>query len=278
MRNRGYRLLESPDIMSEAEIRSLMDTEWAGKNIVYFDEIDSTNNRAKELGEKDGAHGTLFVADRQVAGKGRRGRVWESPKGISIYMTILLRPDLIPTKAPMLTLVMAQSVAEGIREVTGMETGIKWPNDIVMNKKKVCGILTEMSTEIDYINYVVIGTGINVNQTEFPEEIREIAGSLKQAAGHAIARAELVAVVMEELEDLYGTFLKTEDLSALKEEYNKHCVTCGHEIRVLEPGHEYTGTTEGINDSGELIVKKTDGKIVCVYAGEVSVRGLYGYV
>ena len=98
VRNRGYRLLESPDIMSEAEIRSLMDTEWAGKNIVYFDEIDSTNNRAKELGEKDGAHGTLFVADRQVAGKGRRGRVWESPKGISIYMTILLRPDLIPTK------------------------------------------------------------------------------------------------------------------------------------------------------------------------------------
>ena len=120
VRNRGYRLLESPDIMSEAEIRSLMDTEWAGKNIVYFDEIDSTNNRAKELGEKDGVHGTLFVADRQVAGKGRRGRVWESPKGISIYMTILLRPDLIPTKAPMLTLVMAQSVAEGIREVTGM--------------------------------------------------------------------------------------------------------------------------------------------------------------
>ena len=135
-----------------------------------------------------------------------------------------------------------------------------------------------MSTEVDYINYVVIGTGINVNQTEFPEEIREIAGSLKQAAGHAIARAELVAVVMEELEDLYGTFLKTEDLSALKEEYNKHCVTCGHEIRVLEPGHEYTGTTEGINDNGELIVKKTDCKTVCVYAGEVSVRGLYGYV
>ena len=161
VRNRGYRLLESPDIMSEAEIRSLMDTEWAGKNIVYFDEIDSTNNRAKELGEKDGAHGTLFVADRQVAGKGRRGRVWESPKGISIYMTILLRPDLIPTKAPMLTLVMAQSVAEGIREVTGMETGIKWPNDIVMNGKKVCGILTEMSAQLDYINHVVIGIGIN---------------------------------------------------------------------------------------------------------------------
>lgn len=162
--------------------------------------------------------------------------------------------------------------------MTGLEAGIKWPNDVVVDGHKVCGILTEMSTEVDYINYVVIGTGINVNQTEFPEEIREIAGSLKQAAGHAIARAELVAVVMEELEDLYGTFLKTEDLSALKEEYNKHCVTCGHEIRVLEPGHEYTGTTEGINDNGELIVKKTDGKTVCVYAGEVSVRGLYGYV
>ena len=175
VRNRGYRLLDSPDIMSETEIKSLMETEWAGKEVLYFDEIDSTNNRAKELGEKDGTHGTLLVADRQVAGKGRRGRVWESPKGISIYMTILLRPQLIPTKAPMLTLVMAQSVAEGIRDVTGMEVGIKWPNDIVMNKKKVCGILTEMSTEIDYINYVVIGVGINVNQKSFDEELKDKA-------------------------------------------------------------------------------------------------------
>ena len=265
VRNRGYRLLESPDIMSEAEI-------------VYFDEIDSTNNRAKELGEKDGAHGTLFVADRQVAGKGRRGRVWESPKGISIYMTILLRPDLIPTKAPMLTLVMAQSVAEGIREVTGMETGIKWPNDIVMNKKKVCGILTEMSTEIDYINYVVIGVGINVNQKAFDEELKEKATSLMIETGAPVKRSALIAAVMKHFEKNYALFMENGDLSGLQESYNEMLVNRGKEVRILEPGNEYNAHAYGINETGELIVRTQKGEEKHIFAGEVSVRGIYGYV
>ena len=268
VRNRGYRLLESPDIMSETEIRSLMDTEWAGKNIVYFDEIDSTNNRAKELGEKDGVHGTLFVADRQVAGKGRRGRVWESPKGISIYMTILLRPDLIPTKAPMLTLVMAQSVAEGIREVTG----------IVMNKKKVCGILTEMSTEIDYINYVVIGVGINVNQKVFDEELKEKATSLMIETGAPVKRSALIAAVMKHFEKNYALFMENGDLSGLQESYNEMLVNRGKEVRILEPGNEYNAHAYGINETGELIVRTQKGEEKHIFAGEVSVRGIYGYV
>lgn len=277
VRNRGYRLLESPDIMSEAEIRSLMDTEWAGKNIVYFDEIDSTNNRAKELGEKDGAHGTLFVADRQVAGKGRRGRVWESPKGISIYMTILLRPDLIPTKAPMLTLVMAQSVAEGIREVTGMETGIKWPNDIVMNKKKVCGILTEMSTQMDYINYIVIGIGINVQNEAFPEEIGEVATSLRIESGKKQNRAAIIEAVWEEFEKYYDIYLKTEDMQGLVGEYNRKLANMNQQVRVLDPKDPYEGTARGITPKGELIVDTWEARKL-VSSGEVSVRGLYGYV
>ena len=249
VRNRGYRLLESPDIMSEAEIRSLMDTEWAGKNIVYFDEIDSTNNRAKELGEKDGAHGTLFVADRQVAGKGRRGRVWESPKGVSIYMTILLRPDLIPTKAPMLTLVMAQSVAEGIREVTGMETGIKWPNDIVVHGKKVCGILTEMSTQMDYINYIVIGIGINVQNESFPEEIGEVATSLRIESGKKQNRAAIIEAVWEEFEKYYDIYLKTEDMQGLVGEYDQKLANMNKQVRVLDPKDPYEGTARGITHS-----------------------------
>lgn len=277
VRNRGYRLLESPDIMSEAEIRSLMDTEWAGKNIVYFDEIDSTNNRAKELGEKDGVHGTLFVADRQVAGKGRRGRVWESPKGISIYMTILLRPDLIPTKAPMLTLVMAQSVAEGIREVTGMETGIKWPNDIVMNKKKVCGILTEMSTQMDYINYIVIGIGINVQNEAFPEEIGEVATSLRIESGKKQNRAAIIEAVWEEFEKYYDIYLKTEDMQGLVGEYNRKLANMNQQVRVLDPKDPYEGTARGITPKGELIVDTWEARKL-VSSGEVSVRGLYGYV
>ena len=277
VRNRGYRLLESPDIMSEAEIRSLMDTEWAGKNIVYFDEIDSTNNRAKELGEKDGAHGTLFVADRQVAGKGRRGRVWESPKGISIYMTILLRPDLIPTKAPMLTLVMAQSVAEGIREVTGMETGIKWPNDIVMNGKKVCGILTEMSAQLDYINHVVIGIGINVQNESFPKEIEQVATSILMETGQHVNRAELIEAVLEQFERYYEIFLETEDLSGLVKEYNAHLINMQKQVRVLDPKEPYEAKAMGITPHGELIVDTWEGRKL-VSSGEVSVRGVYGYV
>ena len=280
VKNRGYLLKKDavPDVMTVPEIISRLHSRWMGRNCIFLETVDSTNNYLKRAAEDGAVNGTLAVAEEQTGGKGRRGRSWETPKGNNIAMTILLRPEIRPEHASRLTLLMAMAVVRGIQKETGLQAGIKWPNDVVVDGHKVCGILTEMNTEVDYINYVVIGTGINVNQTEFPEEIREIAGSLKLSAGHPVARAGLIASIMEELEDLYEVFLKTEDLSALKDEYNRNCVTCGHEIRVLEPGHEYTGMTDGINDLGELVVKKADGETVCVYAGEVSVRGLYGYV
>ena len=278
VRNKGYRLIDSPDVMSRAEIESLMNTTWAGKKVVYYDETDSTNNQAKAYGEKGEAHGTLFVADMQAAGKGRRGRVWVSPAGSSIYMTILLHPDVLPTKAPQLTLVMAMAVAEGIRKVTGLETKIKWPNDVIVNGRKVCGILTEMSTEIDYINYVVIGDGINVNQETFPEEIRDTATSLKIETGSSVRRSVLIATIMECFEQFYEVFMTTEDLSGLQERYNAMLVNLGREVRVLEPGNEYEAHALGINRTGELIVRTVDGQEKEIYAGEVSVRGVYGYV
>ena len=214
VRNKGYRLVESPDVMSKAEIQSMMKTKWAGKHVIYYDETDSTNIQAKLAGENGSAHGTLVVADRQVAGKGRRGRSWESPKGVCVYMTLLLRPELAPVRAPMLTLVMALSAAEAIREKTGLPAGIKWPNDIVLNKKKICGILTEMSTEIDYINYVVTGIGINANQESFSEEIQERATSLLIEGGRHISRSELVAAVMERYEERSQVFNLMERLSS----------------------------------------------------------------
>lgn len=278
VRNKGYRLIDSPDVMSRAEIESLMNTTWAGKKVVYYDETDSTNNQAKAYGEKGEAHGTLFVADMQASGKGRRGRVWVSPAGSSIYMTILLHPDVLPTKAPQLTLVMAMAVAEGIRKVTGLETKIKWPNDIIVHGRKVCGILTEMSTEIDYINYVVIGVGINVNQETFPEEIRDTATSLKIETGSSVRRSVLIATIMECFEQFYEVFMTTEDLSGLQERYNAMLVNLGREVRVLEPGNEYEAHALGINRTGELIVRTVDGQEKEIYAGEVSVRGVYGYV
>ncbi len=278
VRNKGYRLVDSPDVMSKAEIESMVKTKWAGRSVIYYDETDSTNIQAKLAGENGSEHGTLVVADRQVAGKGRRGRSWESPKGVCVYMTLLLRPSIAPVKAPMLTLVMALSVAEAVRELTGQEAGIKWPNDIVLNKKKICGILTEMSTEIDYINYVVTGVGINTNQETFSEEIRERATSLLIEGGRHISRSELVAAVMKRYEENYERFMETKDLSGLQKKYNGMLVNCGREVRVLEPKEEYSAFASGINEVGELVVTTPEGEEKHIFAGEVSVRGIYGYV
>ncbi|MCI8667711.1 MAG: biotin--[acetyl-CoA-carboxylase] ligase [Dorea sp.] len=277
VRNKGYRLVGSPDVLSKAEIESLVQTKWAGRRVVYYEETDSTNIRAKDAGEKGGEHGTLFIAERQAAGKGRRGRAWESPAGTSIYMTLLLHPDFLPGKAPQLTLLMGVAVAEAIRQVTGLNAVIKWPNDIIFHGKKLCGILTEMSTEIGCINYVVIGVGINVNQETFPEEIKDKATSLRLETGGRLRRAELIAAVMERFEVYYETFLKTKDLSGVRERYNRLLVNRNQEVKVIEPGNEYEAYAIGINDTGELLVRTKDGERA-IFAGEVSVRGVYGYV
>lgn len=280
VKNKGYRIGSSPELITSEEITSQLHTSWMAKKTIYLESVDSTNNYVKKIAEAGEKNGTLVVADEQTGGKGRRGRSWATLKGVNLAFSLLLRPSIRPEHASRLTLLMAMAVAEGIRKVTGLEAGIKWPNDVVADGRKVCGILTEMNTEVDYINYVVIGTGINVNQdpSTFPEEIRQTAGSLCALAGKKISRAELVARVMEALERYYEIFLKTEDLSELYKEYNEICVNRGHEIRVMEPGHEYTGTTDGINQDGELVVRREDGSMVNVYAGEVSVRGLYGYI
>lgn len=278
VKNKGYRISGMPDVITAEEVTSQLHTEWMGQNCIFLESVGSTNNYAKKIAEEGAAEGTLVIAEEQTGGKGRRGRSWATPKGSNIAMTLLLRPQIRPEHASRLTLLMAMAVARGIRRTTGLEAVIKWPNDVVVNGKKVCGILTEMNSEVDYINYVVIGTGINVNQETFPEEIAQTAGSLCLELGRRIVRAGLIAAVMEELEHIYETFVLTEDLSGLYEEYNGLCINCGRQIRVLEPGNEYTGTTDGINEKGELVVRRENGEQTCVYAGEVSVRGLYGYI
>ena len=278
VRNKGYRIVDSPDVMTEEELKSLMKTRWAGKNIVYYKETDSTNLRIKQLGDEGAPEGTLAVADSQSAGRGRRGRTWDSPAGSSIYMSVLLRPRILPDKAPMLTLVMACSVAEGIMDCEDVDVQIKWPNDIIINGRKLVGILTEMSTQIDYISHVTVGVGINVNMTEFPAEIRRTATSLRLETGHVVKRARLIAAVMERLEQNYGIFLQTEDMSGLMEKYSRLLVNQGKEVMVLGAKEEYKAYAVGINNTGELIVRREDGTEEAIYAGEVSVRGVYGYV
>ena len=278
VRNRGYALKGAGDVLSEAELLSCLKTEWAGGRTVYFDATDSTNVQAKRLAEAHAPHGTLVVSDRQDGGKGRRGRSWASPSGVGIWMSLILRPEIAPSSASMLTLAAALAVREGIQEETGLSPLIKWPNDLVLNGKKICGILTEMSTELMEIQYVITGIGINVNQREFPPEIRDTATSLSLEAGRSFRRSSLIAAILKAFEKDYTAFLKTGDLSLLMEEYNACLVNRGKEVCILDPSGEYRAVAEGIDESGSLLVTLPDGTRREIISGEVSVRGIYGYV
>lgn len=280
VRNKGYHIVESPDVLTKEELTVQIgnQTKWAGQQIFCFETIDSTNIRARQLGENHAPHGTLVVSEQQTAGRGRRGRSWESPVGSSIYMSILLKPDFLPTQAPMLTIVMAYSVVVALRRKTGLDFQIKWPNDIVLNGKKVVGILTEMSTEIDYINHVVIGVGINVNTETFPKELCATATSIRKESGTTWKRAELIGEILREFEVQYDRFIVEKDLSYLQEAYNAILVNCNREVCILAEKDGYHAIALGIDPKGELLVRKEDGSEEAVYAGEVSVRGIYGYV
>lgn len=260
------------------ELESCMDTVWAGHNVCYFEELGSTNIQAKLEAENGAVEGTLVVADMQTAGRGRSGRSWNSPAGTNVYFTLILKPAYAPDKASMVTLVMALAVAEGIYETCGVEAEIKWPNDVVVNGKKVCGILTEMSAERDIIRHVVIGVGVNVGLQEFPPEIAAAATCLQAECGREVSRAALVANIMKAFEKNYESFRQNTDLSGILEKYNRLLVNRDREVRVLDPKGEFRGIARGIDESGELLVEREDGSVAKVYAGEVSVRGIYGYV
>lgn len=275
--NKGYRLLGVPDTLEEFELKSIRKTEWIGEEVLYFPVIDSTNTKAKQLAEEGYPSGTYVVAEQQDAGRGRRGRSWESPHGSGIFMTLMLKPDIAPNNASMLTLVAALAVAAAIRKCTGRPAGIKWPNDIVMNGKKVCGILTEMSAQIDYVNHVVIGIGINVHNESFPEEIEHMATSLYLETKEHLNRAAIIEEVWEQFERYYGIFMETQDFSGLVKEYNAHLVSMHQIVKVLDPKENFEGKAMGITARGELIVDTWQSRKL-VSSGEVSVRGVYGYV
>lgn len=277
--NKGYYLEREPeDSYSKSTIESRLTSKWVGSKIIFKECTGSTNADMKQLAEEGEAHGTVEIADKQEAGRGRRGKVWESPAGENIFFSLLLRPKFPPDRASCLTIVMALAVTKAIEKETSLRPGIKWPNDIVYDKKKICGILTEMSAEVDFIQYVVIGSGINVNMNHIPEEIRDHAASLHKAYGRKINRSQLLAQILYYFEKYYEIYCDTLDLSKLKEEYESYLVSKDKEVRVLDPKETFCGISTGINNQGELMVKKSDGEIVKIYAGEVSVRGVYGYV
>ena len=276
--NRGYRLCESPDVLSHAEVAALLRTSWLGQKLYCLEETDSTNIQAKRLAEEGAPEGTLVIADMQSAGKGSRGRCWESPKGTGIFMSAVFRPKLLPVKASMITLVAAYSIASELRKTYGLDVKIKWPNDIVLNRKKIVGILTEMSSEMDFIHYIVTGIGINVNMEKFPEELADKATSLYMESGTRFQRAKLAASFLNRMEKDYEQFAAQGSLAFLKDAYNEMLINRGETVRILQYQGEWCGIARGINENGELLVEKSDGTIREVFSGEVSVRGLYSYV
>ena len=272
----SYEEIVTDGIYNETTIADQIHTKWAGKTVHFAKETDSTNLWIKRLAKEGASEGTLALAEFQSAGRGRLGRSWEVPEGTSVMMSILLRPKFEPQYAPTLTLVMGMAVAKAVKNL-GFDVSIKWPNDVVVSHKKICGILTEMGVRDGKIDYAVIGVGINVNIKEFPEEMADKATSLYLESGKEFDRSQIPGLVMEAFEKYYEKFAATCDLSGLKEEYESILANYNQPVRVLakEP---YEGVARGITDGGELLVEKTDGTIVAVSAGEVSVRGLYSYV
>ena len=276
--NKGYNITKYPDVLTEVELGSLFENDFLGNKIYFYDEIDSTNNEAKKKAEDGAKQGTLVIAECQNGGRGRRGKKWISPSGSGIWMSFVLKPTIHPYGASMITLVAALSVVSALKNIKGLECNIKWPNDIVANGKKICGILTEMSSELDAVNYVIIGIGININSTEFDEEISDIASSVFLETGLTIKRSQVVADFAKYFEKYYSIFMQTQDMRGLIDEYNGLLVNVGREVKINNINSQFIGNAIGINDKGELLVKKQDGSVEKVIAGEVSVRGLYGYV
>lgn len=266
------------DCIVKSGLEPLLHTKYVGRELFCYDSVDSTNLEIKRLGAGKASHGCMVVADMQTAGLGRRGRSWSTSLGEMISMSILLRPDMETSQASMVTLVMAESVAEALEEVCNVKTSIKWPNDILISGHKVCGILTEMILSGKKIEQIIIGVGINVNNTDFPEDIKMTATSLLKETGHSFSRSEIIAKIAVNFEKNYEDFLVRGNLSGILEPYHSRLVNRNERVRVLEPSGEFEGISSGINEKGELLVTKEDGKTINVYAGEVSVRGIYGYI
>ncbi len=272
--NRGYRLSSQPDLLDAAAIQAGLSTHSLGRNIIILEEIDSTNEEGKRQGAAGAPDGTLCLAERQTGGKGRLGRVWSSPAGTGVWMTLLLRPQLAPKEATQLTLIAGLSVCQAIRRLTGCDAMIKWPNDVVIGRKKVCGILTELAADMERIHYVLVGIGINANLPEFQGELQKKATSLLLETGHKINRAALIQAVLEEFETYYDRFLT--DLTAdFITPYEALCVSLNRRVSVIRGGREITGQSIGLNQEGELLIRTDSGDILEIGSGEVTVQGIY---
>ena len=266
-------------MMKEQIIRNLRESCHWQDSLLWFDSIDSTNTMARELARQGAPHGTVLIANHQTGGRGRRGRSFHSPAGSGIYMSVILHPRCAPQQIMHLTCASAVAMCDAVEAATGLRPGIKWTNDLVCGKRKIAGVLTELGFDNrGNVDFAVVGIGINCCQQEadFPEDIRGIAGSLASVTGQKIDRAVVAAAMMDALYRMDAELLTRK--AHILNRYRRDCITLGQEVSLVRGEEVRHGTALDIDEDGALIVRFSDGQISAVNSGEVSVRGMYGYV
>lgn len=270
--SKGYKLIDSPDILLVSDIKNAINVKVIGKEIIIFDEVKSTNDAAMEMGAKGEDEGLVVVAESQQHGRGRLGRTWFSPKGVNLHVSFLLRPEIAPVNAPVLTMMASLATAEAISKTTGLEARIKWPNDILVNQKKISGILTEMNSEEERVKYVVIGIGINVNMKyeDFPKNPRIPLTSVTEATGRKADRSGLLCSLIETMDSKYEE-LKDKGLMSIIMKWRGLCDTLGKRVKVTSPGIVITGIAEDVTQEGGLVIRISEDAVKIIYSGDVTV-------
>ncbi len=268
--SRGYQLQQSPDVLMPEAIQSGLDCQLVGSRIISLEEADSTNLQASRLGDEGADDGLVVIADRQSSGKGRMGRQWESPGGVNLYASILLRPPVMPFEAPKLTFLSAVAVCRAIKNCTALQPTVKWPNDILLNGAKVAGLLNEMSSETDQVHYVVLGIGVNLNMRaeQFPDDLRYPATSLAIASGKVVSRLAFTRSLLQELDAIYQLYLE-QGSAPVFTAWTELCDLTGKRVQVDCNNLLIEGTMVGLGDDGALLVRTSAGKIESIYAGDV---------
>ncbi|MCA0385169.1 MAG: biotin--[acetyl-CoA-carboxylase] ligase [Firmicutes bacterium] len=274
--NKGYRLKSASSDLDALALKMMINQTNVVKAGYYFEQIDSTNQEAKRHALSGQRVNQLFVADEQTAGRGRLGRTWASQRKEGLWFSLLLYPEIQPEQASTLTLVAASAMSKAIEKTTGLDVGIKWPNDLILGRKKVCGILTEMSAEINHLHYVIVGIGTNLGQMTFDDALKDKATSIR-AEGKSITAKALLEAFLETFEQDYNRFCQ-QDISGVIEEQKKRSVTIGRRVCITRGNEQLEAEAIDIDNEGKLVVRFDDGSVTALFSGEISVRGINGYV
>lgn len=272
VRRKGYRIVKTPETIIPDEIRLGLRTKFVGQNLHYEESVESTQKIAHRLAYEGAKTGTVVIAEEQVSGRGRMDRKWYSPKHTGIWMSLIIRPAISLSKAPQLTLLAAVSIVQAIEEVTGLSPDIKWPNDILINGKKVTGILTELQAEADRINSIIIGVGMNVNQLQedLPSELQTVASSLAIETGRKIARAELIRSIFSHFEKMYELYL-AEGFYPIKLLWESYAISIGKQIKARTLTATIEGKAIGITEDGVLQLEDASGHIHHIYSADIEI-------